>query len=121
MGYYLNKGQAAKNLLILSYKRTAKTKGLKFCLKTDEFFIITKQNCTYCGCLPNKKVSSSWKNRKINGDYIYNGLDRLDNNKGYILSNVVPCCSLCNYLKRNLTVKQFKAHIKKIYKNLMEK
>lgn len=27
------------------------------------------------------------------------GVDRIDNNKGYILGNVAPCCKTCNYLK----------------------
>ena len=27
------------------------------------------------------------------------GLDRLDNSKGYVLDNVVPCCDKCNRLK----------------------
>ncbi len=27
------------------------------------------------------------------------GLDRMDNSKGYLLSNVVACCKKCNYMK----------------------
>jgi len=29
------------------------------------------------------------------------GLDRLDNNEGYIKTNVVPCCGKCNQIRNN--------------------
>jgi len=35
------------------------------------------------------------------------GLDRLDNSKGYTLSNVVACCGACNFIRgNNLTVEE---------------
>lgn len=117
MGYYLQKGEAAKNLLILSYKRTAKQKNIFFKLSFSQFFNLTKQNCYYCGRKPYKRVSESWKSRTLNGDYIYNGIDRKDNTKGYTLKNCVPCCSKCNYLKRDLTYREFLYLITKIYNN----
>ena len=30
------------------------------------------------------------------------GLDRMDNSKGYIIGNIVPCCMSCNKIKRDL-------------------
>ena len=42
------------------------------------------------------------KSRKMNGDYIYNGLDRIDPSKGYELTNIVTCCENCNRLKSDL-------------------
>lgn len=29
------------------------------------------------------------------------GLDRIENSKGYIISNVVPCCGSCNKIRGN--------------------
>ena len=30
-----------------------------------------------------------------------NGIDRYDNEQGYVISNVRPCCYECNMFKRN--------------------
>lgn len=43
-----------------------------------------------------------------------NGIDRVDNALGYWPSNVVPCCKLCNYFKKNYTVDDFLAHARRI-------
>lgn len=41
------------------------------------------------------------------------GLDRLDNDQGYHLNNVVPCCKYCNSLRNNfLTVEETKLLVK---------
>jgi len=40
------------------------------------------------------------------------GLDRINNNLGYILTNVIPCCSDCNTSRSNkYTVEEWKAMI----------
>jgi len=46
------------------------------------------------------------------------GLDRIDNTKGYVIDNVVPCCGHCNLMKRGMTVLEFKEHIQRIVKQL---
>jgi hypothetical protein len=33
------------------------------------------------------------------------GIDRVKNEYGYNVLNVVPCCANCNYLKRNFDVR----------------
>jgi hypothetical protein len=38
------------------------------------------------------------------GKYVYNGIDRLDNTKGYTIDNIVPCCYKCNVLKKDFTI-----------------
>lgn len=45
-----------------------------------------------------------------------NGIDRVDNLKGYTLDNCVPCCKNCNRMKANLTKEDFLQHISDIYK-----
>ena len=47
-----------------------------------------------------------------------NGLDRVDNNKGYTIDNVVPCCKRCNYAKNNQTPREFKEWVKKVYNKM---
>jgi hypothetical protein len=37
----------------------------------------------------------------------FRGIDRLDNDRGYTITNVVPACSACNYLKNDLSLDIF--------------
>lgn len=46
------------------------------------------------------------------------GLDRADNNLGYSLNNVVPCCELCNHMKWKLTQSNFLTHIARMHRHL---
>jgi hypothetical protein len=107
----LSYGQSAKHTTFTSYKGTAKRKGLCFELNETQFTYITQQECYYCGKLP----SNIAKGKKKYGEWIYNGIDRLDNLIGYKLDNVVPCCKNCNLAKRSLTEKQFLSLVKAIY------
>lgn len=47
--------------------------------------------------------------------FVYNGIDRVDNSVGYVLSNCVPCCSTCNRMKGTMSSEEFKEKIKLIY------
>lgn len=40
-------------------------------------------------------------------EYIYNGIDRVDNAVGYILENCIPCCEFCNKAKGTKTYFDF--------------
>lgn len=42
------------------------------------------------------------------------GLDRVDNTKGYDITNVVPCCVVCNMVKADMTKTLFRKQAKKI-------
>lgn len=115
----LVKGQASFNCLFSRYKINAKIKNVSFNISKDCFKKLTKQNCYYCNRKPSKSITNS--SVKCNGSYIYNGIDRVDNNLGYELTNVVPCCSICNYAKRNLTYADFISWIKRAYKNIVKR
>lgn len=52
------------------------------------------------------------------GQFLFNGIDRIDSLKGYILENVVTCCYQCNYAKSDLDIEEFKNLVIMIYKNL---
>lgn len=92
------------------YKNSAKVMNRCFDISLEHFVELTQQNCRYCGVVPSNIA------RVINGDnFEYNGLDRIDNTKGYTLDNVVPCCLHCNQAKSNLTKKEFLEHVIKIY------
>ena len=46
------------------------------------------------------------------------GLDRVDNDKGYIPDNVVQCCTTCNHMKRSHSVDEWTAHMEKVLEHL---
>lgn len=39
------------------------------------------------------------------------GIDRMDSCKDYTMDNVKPCCSTCNYFKKDLTEDEIKKHV----------
>lgn len=81
----------------------------------DLKYLIFK-NCFYCGEPPKNKVFST--NRK---NFIeVNGIDRIDNDKDYSKENIVTCCKICNYAKRDMTLEDFKQWVTKVYKNFIE-
>ena len=105
------------NKLFSMYCVKAKSRRHRFSLSRKAFRRITKSNCFYCGIKPSQEIR-----RKPNSDpYIYNGVDRVDNNnENYTLNNCVPCCSACNYAKRMMPVEEFKNWIDRAYHHLFD-
>lgn len=110
------KGEAGLHRLYGNYKYIAKKRNLIFNLTIDEFSELTNKTCYYCKAKPKNKMKSQTLTLK-NGTYTYNGVDRVNNNKGYTKDNTVACCTSCNKAKLSLTSKQFKSLIRKIYHN----
>lgn len=78
-------------------KHAAKRRKIEFCLTLDQFKELTNLNCYYC----NNEIKSTIA-----------GLDRINNNKGYSIDNVLPCCKECNYIRGyKLTVEETKVVI----------
>jgi len=100
------------NRLYATYRHSAVKNGRSFDLSKKEFYYLTKQNCHYCG-IPAKQLLIV---RKTNfwSFYYYNGVDRLDNNKGYELDNVVSCCLTCNKAKSYMTYEDFNCWIDRL-------
>lgn len=109
----LPEGEAALNSLLASYKLHAKRREYTFYLTKDDFSKLTKQNCYYCG----KEPSQVQTTKRGNGVYIYNGIDRVNNEPFYAISNCVPCCGICNRMKSDLTKEQFLWYIRIIYES----
>lgn len=103
--------------LICRYKRNAKQKNLEYNLTEEQFVELSQKDCYYCGSKPNNIA----KGKTNYGEYIYNGIDRIENTKGYTIDNVVPCCRICNIAKQQLTLQEFKDWIKRIYNNMFNK
>ena len=100
------------NRVFNTYKQHAQRRGKLFQLDREAFRNIIVQNCTYCGSEPEREVN---RREPVCKGICYNGIDRIDSKVGYIQSNCVPCCKICNYMKHILTQDQFLEHIRKIY------
>jgi len=79
------------------YKYSAKSRGRDFELSIEQFEGYWQQPCYYCG----DKIETI-------------GLDRINNDKGYSIDNIVPCCYICNIMKRTMSKEEFIKHCKKI-------
>lgn len=106
-------GEGAFNDLLSHYKGSAKLRGLQFDLPKFLVKLILILPCNYCGDKP-YSIWPTGKRSDMNGIFVYTGIDRFDSSKGYISTNVVPCCKRCNIAKRNFTECDFIAHAKKI-------
>jgi hypothetical protein len=105
-------GEAQFNFLYRVYRKAAKERNLIFDLERDTFRKIITSNCIYCGAEPRQVCYRS----DLNGGFSYNGIDRVNNKLGYIISNVVPCCETCNKAKRDLTLDVFMSWINRLVK-----
>lgn len=88
-----------------------------------EFFHKTSQlNCYYCNNEPlnnyNAYLHGSYsQDTKQRGNFIYNGLDRIDSSKNHSEDNLVPCCKYCNTMKSNSNQNDFYTWINSILNN----
>ena len=103
VNHRLPKGVAAMNVLYAHYGVSAKRRNLVFEIDKEAFRKLTKSDCCYCGAKPSQELHRT----DCNGNYVYNGLDRVDNNIGYVIDNIVPCCGQCNVAKSNLSKRDF--------------
>lgn len=72
-------------------------RGYEFTLTPAEFLAIVKQPCAYCGAAPTDRGTH----------IVANGVDRVDNARGYLPGNVAPCCTACNSAKRTMSVDEY--------------
>jgi hypothetical protein len=108
------KGESSFNRLLKNYKNNAKSRGLSFTLTKEEFYELTKQNCFYCDREPFQIIDDGHSN----GEYIYNGLDRIDSAEGYTKNNVVPCCRDCNRAKWAVPQTEFLLWVDRVFDHI---
>lgn len=110
---YKDPQKCMANALMNTYKYRCRKTGLSFGLTLNEFQGLTTANCHYCGDVPSQIYRQHTCSHL--SDYVYNGIDRIDSNKGYVVNNCVSCCKTCNYMKRDMNVEGFHTHINKIF------
>lgn len=82
-------------------KHDAGRRNKEWDLTFEQYEALIKNNCDYC----NESIA---KEKGV-------GLDRLDNDKGYKVNNVVACCSKCNNSRnRNFTPEEWKVAMKAV-------
>ncbi len=79
-----------------NYQSSAQRKNLCFNFTETQFRKFYDGACNYCGSSPAK------------------GIDRRDNSIGYTQNNSVPCCSTCNYAKRDMSERDFLSWVSRI-------
>lgn len=80
----------------------AKQKKLEFNIPRDVYIELVAKPCYYCGTDSLGVAQGT-------------GLDRIDNTKGYVLGNVLPCCGDCNKHRSNTwTVEEAKVAIQAV-------
>lgn len=104
--------EASLNFHFRSYRSGAMKRKLDFSLSREEFKSLTKRPCEYCGSEPREYRQSDM--RDDIKSYVGNGIDRVDSGRGYDIFNCVPCCTLCNSMKSDLSQTDFINQIQKI-------
>jgi hypothetical protein len=105
-------GVSALNSFFKDYMSGSEKRGLEFNLSKEVFNDLIFSNCAYCG-----KPPSDIKYKRLKGGIKVNGIDRVDNNIGYLKENCVPCCKECNYRKWVSNKKEFLEWIKRVYEH----
>lgn len=93
------------------YKFRAKKIKKEFTLTNEQSLILFKSDCFYCGEEPK---NGTYKNTETR-NFLFQGIDRVDNTKGYTPENTVPCCRVCNYAKWTQTHEEYIERCTKIY------
>lgn len=110
-------GESAFNTFYKQVQNNAESRNMDFCLTKEQVREISQKKCFYCGKEPSQRIKS--KLHRVVGDFIYNGIDRVDNTKGYTIDNCVPCCKTCNWCKVDRTVDEFRVWVDRVYHNFV--
>lgn len=102
---YEDRSEPAFNMYYAhTYRSNAIRRGLAFELSKEDFRRLTQQSCFYCGAPP---VARHRVTGLQTSTCTVSGVDRVDNSVGYVVGNVVPCCSRCNHAKHTMSQSDF--------------
>lgn len=97
-------GEAARWHVLRQYEKNAESRGHAWELTEEDFDRLTSSDCHYCGAPPSNGFTTG---KYAGAGFVYNGIDRVNNDEGYIAGNVLPCCTICNISKRARTYAEF--------------
>jgi hypothetical protein len=84
-----------------NYQKSAIIRNIEFLLTEIQFNHIITNDCYICG--------------KSTSNIHINGIDRFDNNIGYVLHNCRACCHGCNFMKNDYVFNDMIQQMKNIY------
>ena len=88
-----------------NYINRAKKSNIEFTINFEEFKKIILDSCYLCG-------------KKSENNIHLNGIDRVNNKEGYILTNCKSCCRDCNFMKNDYNLYVFIEKLESIYNNI---
>jgi 5-methylcytosine-specific restriction endonuclease McrA len=113
-------------LYTMSVKCTFNNKYSDGDLTIDQFYRLSQLDCYYCGIAPLNKANRAITTKSyahfdrdilLLGDFVHNGLDRVDSNNGHNYDNLIPCCKRCNFAKQHLSLETFMGWIDNLRNN----
>ena len=87
-------------------KSSSKTRQLENTLTEQQYYCLATSICFYCDANP--------ENFGIRSKDFHQGIDRKDNDLGYIFLNCLPCCQSCNAAKLKMPYEDFINYLKKL-------
>lgn len=103
--------------VIRTYKKRAEKNGWPYALTREEFKSFIFDRCYYCGTSESNyfSVTKVKRSHRYTWRLSYMGIDRIDSEKGYTVTNCRTCCIKCNKMKLNHTSDEFKEHVQRVY------
>ena len=105
---------AARRKLFVHIRSSAKRRELAWTLDFEAWDMLSRANCYLCNSEPLNAKKITHKYYKHYDAVVYQGIDRIDPNLGYVQGNVQPCCKTCNFAKASLSLHGFIKHLAKI-------
>lgn len=103
-------GVSTRKRILDTYKRNAQNRNYDWEISDEEAFELFSGNCILCGNAP----STVARRDRLYGEFTYNGIDRIDNNLGYVKGNVQSCCKTCNIGKGTLSCEEWIEHCNRV-------
>lgn len=118
-----------------TYIAGAKSRNYPFELDLEYFKMLATSNCYYCNTAPTPNLYAAKRyerdtirqngtvDRELYQQKIVNvnGIDRVHNQLGYTKENCVACCTTCNMIKRDMSLKDFVKWVFTVSGNLAAK
>lgn len=111
-------GKPLEHLASVSTLNKCKKKTKDTDLTLDDVRSLIFSKCFYCE-KSTEEVGREYSRPLDDGRRVKKiGIDRVDNNIGYYKNNVVPCCMVRNYIKRDHNTRELIERLEVLLKNL---
>lgn len=98
---------------VQKYRRAARARGYVWTLTDQEAMSLLTGSCYLCNSPPSRTVKSQSKHLKPT-EAVCNGIDRINNDLGYVPDNVKSCCWTCNSMKGTMPLSLFLSQVRRL-------